>query len=91
VAVAVVVGVIAPVVVIALVNGNDIVDLIDAVNDSAQPFGGVAPTSLPGRAARSDHGVGHAHGVVPVHERGHDHGTDHAHDHAHVHDHVTSI
>jgi len=38
VAVAVVDGVIAAVAVIALVNRNDIVDLIDAVDDSAQPL-----------------------------------------------------
>ncbi|HET9991968.1 MAG TPA: hypothetical protein VFQ65_25740 [Kofleriaceae bacterium] len=34
-------------------------------------------------AARVD-GVDHAHGGVPVHERGHDHGGDHEHDHEQV-------
>jgi len=38
-------GVIAPVAVIALVNGNDLVGLIDAVDGSAQPL--LAATSPP--------------------------------------------
>ena len=37
------------------------------------------------------HGVGYAHGVVPVPERGHDHGVAHGHVDDHGHDHALTF
>src|SRR4051812_46572811 len=82
-------------------DGNHTVGAIDAVNDHATGGAGrpipracssSGTSKHRGDADQADrslsvHGVGHAHGVVPVHERGHDHGDnhDHGHDHDHVH------
>ena len=85
-----VVDVIAPVIVAALVSGNDTVGVIDtpwtskivqlrqrrhdAFEQLAAPYASVA--SVHGR-------VDHPDGVVPAHERGHDHGVDHVHVNVH--------
>ncbi len=83
--VAVVVVVTAPVIVAALVNGNDIVDVFDTVDGSG----------IDEPRQRSDEGLEcvvaefaplvsltasiTAHGFVPVHERDHVHAADHEH------------
>ena len=74
--------VIASVIVAALVNWNDTVEVtgpLDAQDSIASEdlgtsiaFGGAW------RCARAA-GLDHDQGVVPVHERGHDHGKDHVH------------
>ena len=80
---------------IALVIGNDSVDVIDTV-EAVPPRswrlvdGGAARAPARdgisvGAQQRSPTGIGHGHGIVPVHERGHDHGIDHDHDHGHDH------
>ena len=71
-AVIVAVGVAAPLIVAALVSRNVPVKVIDTVDDRRQSD-----------RLRLAHGGDHAHGSVPVHERGHHHGGDNAHDEVH--------
>jgi hypothetical protein len=64
----VIVAVAAPVSVIALVNGSDSVNVVDAIRFESRVL---------------VHGMDHGHGVVPAHERGHDYGSDHVDAHGH--------
>jgi hypothetical protein len=62
----------------ALVNGNDIVNVVDARDDhGSMSFVSMATM----RSSKSTHVYGrdHGHGIVPVHERGHGHGGGHVH------------
>jgi hypothetical protein len=91
--VAVDVDVIAGVIVAALGNGNDAVDVIDAVDAQGSINFSIATNwsmlerdrLLPSAGCILVHGIDHVHGVVPVPERGHDHAGDHVHVHVHVH------
>jgi hypothetical protein len=70
-----------PVIVAALVNGNDTVGVVDAVNGHATREAGATV------AADVVDGVEHVHDFVPVHERGHDHGDGHDHEDGQDHGH----
>lgn len=86
-------GVFDTLMVAALGNGNDTVGVIDTVyssmqrSDNASPMRWLLRTWNPCKARLrerivaidvSGHGVGQAHGIGPVPERGHHHGIEHA-------------
>ena len=88
------VDVIDPVAVAALVSENETVGVIDTPWTSKiaqfrqRRHDAFEQLAAPHPSVASVHGVDHAHGVVPVHERGHGHGVDHVHVHVHVADNV---
>ncbi|HKP59457.1 MAG TPA: hypothetical protein VJV78_22195 [Polyangiales bacterium] len=85
--------VIDPVIVAALVSGNDIVILIGSRGQqpaeerpamSGQQQGKTPVHETKMSEPWSSTGSEHAHGVVPAHERGHDQGLAHVNVHDHV-------